>query len=197
MSLLVALSGVGVLCLIAFLLILITVFIITLIVNHNKLIRLKEEVANGWSQIEVELQRRFDLIPNLINTVKGHMSHEKKTLTEIAEIRTKWSNAQTTSEKMKISRELNSHLNSILAVAESNPDLKSNESFVNLQNELKNTESRIADSRIDYNDNVTKYNTAIKVFPSNIVASMFKFTPADLFEVKNEQAHENVKVDFN
>ena len=197
MNLLVALSGIGVLMLIAFLLLLITIFVITLIVNHNKLIRLKEEVANGWSQIEVELQRRFDLIPNLINTVKGHMTHEKKTLTEIAEIRTKWSAAQTTSEKMKLSKELNSHLNSILAVAESNPDLKSNESFVNLQNELRNTETRIADSRVEYNDNVTKYNTAIKVFPSNIVASMFKFTPSDLFEVSNEQARENVKVDFN
>lgn len=192
----VLLSGLGILALIAFILLLVVIFIIVLIVNHNKLIRLREQVSNEWSQIEVELQRRFDLIPNLINTVKGYMTHEKKTLTEIAEVRTRWANAQNVSEKIKISKELDSYINSLIAVAESNPDLKSSDNFLNLQSELSNTESRIANTRTAYNNSVTTYNTAVKVFPSNIVASMFKFTTADLFEVSNDKAHEAVKVEF-
>lgn len=193
----VLLSGLGILGLIAFILLIIVIFVIVLIVNHNKLIRLKEQVSNEWSQIDVELQRRFDLIPNLINTVKGYMTHEKKTLTEIAEVRTRWAEAKSVADKIKVSKELDSYINSLVAVAESNPNLKSSDNFIQLQSELSNTESRIANTRTAYNNSVTSYNTAVKVFPSNIVASMFKFTPAELFEVSDVKAHEAVKVDFN
>lgn len=192
----VLLSGLGILALIGFIVLIVFIFVIVLVVNHNKLIKLREQVANEWSQIEVELQRRFDLIPNLIETVKGYMTHEKKTLTEIAEVRTRWASAQSVSEKMKISKELDSYINSLVAVAESNPDLKSSDNFLQLQSELSNTESRIANTRTAYNNSVTAYNTAVKVFPSNIVASMFKFTPSELFEVGNEKAREAVKVEF-
>ncbi len=193
----VLLSGLGILALIALILTLVVVFIIVLIVNHNKLIRLREQVANEWSQIDVELQRRFDLIPNLTNTVKGYMTHEKKTLAEIAEVRTRWAEAKSVADKIKVSKELDSFINSLIAVAESNPDLKASDNFLQLQSELSNTESRIAITRTAYNNSVTAYNTAIKVFPSNIVASMFKFTPSELFEVSDVKAHEAVKVDFN
>ena len=196
MSLAVSLSVLGVLSIIALLFLLVVIFIIVLIVNHNKLVKYKEQVNNEWSQIDVELQRRFDLIPNLTSTVKGYMAHEKKTLTELAELRTRWSNAQTVPDKINLSKELDSHITSLIAVAESNPDLKSSSNFVSLQNELSNTESRLANARSAYNNSVTTYNTAVKAFPSNLVASMFKFTPADLFEVSNEKVRENVKVSF-
>ena len=196
MSLAVSLSVLGVLSIIALLFLLIVVFIIVLIVNHNKLVKYKEQVSNEWSQIDVELQRRFDLIPNLTSTVKGYIAHEKKTLTELAELRTRWSNAQTVPDKINLSKELDSHITSLIAVAESNPDLKSSSNFVSLQNELSNTESRLANARSAYNNSVTTYNTAVKAFPSNLVASMFKFAPAELFEVSNEKARENVKVSF-
>ena len=196
MSLAVSLSVLGVLSIIALLFLLIVVFIIVLIVNHNKLVKYKEQVSNEWSQIDVELQRRFDLIPNLTSTVKGYIAHEKKTLTELAELRTRWANAQTVSDKIGLSRELDSHITSLIAVAESNPELKSSSNFIALQNELSNTESRLANARSAYNNSVTTYNTAVKTFPSNLVASMFKFTPADLFEVSNEKVRENVKVSF-
>ena len=197
MSLAVSLSVLGVLSIIALLFLLVVIFIIVLIVNHNKLVKYKEQVNNEWSQIDVELQRRFDLIPNLINTVKGYMTHEKKTLSEIAEVRTRWTEAKTVADKIKVSKELDSYINSLVAVAESNPDLKSSDNFLQLQSELSNTESRIANTRTAYNNSVTSYNTAVKVFPSNIVASMFKFAPAELFEVSDVKAHEAVKVDFN
>ena len=196
MSLAVSLSVLGVLSIIALLFLLVVIFIIVLIVNHNKLVKYKEQVNNEWSQIDVELQRRFDLIPNLTSTVKGYMAHEKKTLTELAELRTRWSNAQTVPDKINLSKELDSHITSLIAVAESNPDLKSSSNFVSLQNELSNTESRLANARSAYNNSVTTYNTAVKAFPSNLVASMFKFAPAELFEKSNEKARENVKVSF-
>ena len=177
-------------------LIIIVLLVLYVISIYNSLVGLRQKVKNGWSQIDVQLQRRFDLIPNLVETVKGYMSHESDVLTKVAELRTSWANASTVSEKSKIDGELSGALKTIMAVAESYPDLKANSNFAQLQEELQNTENKIAFSRQFYNDIATKYNTRLQVVPSNIIASMFHFEPEQLFEAENNEVRKNVKVDF-
>ena len=177
-------------------LIIIVLLVLYVISIYNSLVGLRQKVKNGWSQIDVQLQRRFDLIPNLVETVKGYMSHESDVLTKVAELRTSWANASTVSEKSKIDGELSGALKTIMAVAESYPDLKANSNFAQLQDELQNTEDKIAFSRQFYNDIATKYNTRLQVVPSNIIASMFHFEPEQLFEAESNEAIKNVKVDF-
>lgn len=177
-------------------LIIIVLLVLYVISIYNSLVGLRQKVKNGWSQIDVQLQRRFDLIPNLVETVKGYMSHESDVLTKVAELRTSWANASTVSEKSKLDGELSGALKTIMAVAESYPDLKANSNFAQLQEELQNTENKIAFSRQFYNDIATKYNTRLQVVPSNIIASMFHFEPEQLFEAENNEVRKNVKVDF-
>ena len=177
-------------------LIIIAVIIVALIVMYNSLVTLRLRVKNAWSQIDVQLQRRFDLIPNLVETVKGYMSHESDVLSKVTELRSSWANAKTVDEKANLDNQLSESLKTIMAVAESYPDLKANQNFSELQTELTNTENKISYSRQFYNDTVTRYNTKLEVFPSNIIASMFHFTPETLFEVDNAEARKNVKVDF-
>ena len=177
-------------------LIIIVLLVLYVISIYNSLVGLRQKVKNGWSQIDVQLQRRFDLIPNLVETVKGYMSHESDVLTKVAELRTSWANASTVSEKSKIDGELSGALKTIMAVAESYPDLKANSNFAQLQDELQNTEDKIAFSRQFYNDIATKYNTKLQVVPSNVIASMFHFEPEQLFEAESNEARKNVKVDF-
>lgn len=177
-------------------LIIIVLLVLYVISIYNSLVGLRQKVKNGWSQIDVQLQRRFDLIPNLVETVKGYMTHESDVLTKVAELRTSWANASTVSEKSKIDGELSGALKTIMAVAESYPDLKANSNFAQLQEELQNTENKIAFSRQFYNDIATKYNTRLQVVPSNIIASMFHFEPEQLFEAESNEARKNVKVDF-
>lgn len=177
-------------------LIIIVLLVLYVISIYNSLVGLRQKVKNGWSQIDVQLQRRFDLIPNLVETVKGYMSHESDVLTKVAELRTSWANASTVSEKSKLDGELSGALKTIMAVAESYPDLKANSNFAQLQEELQNTENKIAFSRQFYNDIATKYNTRLQVVPSNIIASMFHFEPEQLFEAESNEASKNVKVDF-
>lgn len=177
-------------------LIIIVLLVLYVISIYNSLVGLRQKVKNGWSQIDVQLQRRFDLIPNLVETVKGYMSHESDVLTRVAELRTSWANASTVSEKSKLDGELSGALKTIMAVAESYPDLKANSNFAQLQEELQNTENKIAFSRQFYNDIATKYNTRLQVVPSNIIASMFHFEPEQLFEAESNEARKNVKVDF-
>lgn len=177
-------------------LIIIVLLVLYVISIYNSLVGLRQKVKNGWSQIDVQLQRRFDLIPNLVETVKGYMSHESDVLTKVAELRTSWANASTVSEKSKLDGELSGALKTIMAVAESYPDLKANSNFAQLQEELQNTENKIAFSRQFYNDIATKYNTRLQVVPSNIIASMFHFEPEQLFEAESNEARKNVKVDF-
>ena len=174
--------------------ILLVIFVISI---YNSLVTLRQRVKNAWSQIEVQLQRRFDLIPNLVETVKGYMGHESEVLTKIAELRTSWANAKTVTEKSKLDTQLSESLKTIMAVSESYPDLKANQNFTELQQELANTENKISYSRQFYNDTVTKYNTKLQLFPSNIIAGMFNFTTETLFEVDSAEARKNVKVDFN
>lgn len=179
-------------------LIIIAVLIFAIIGLYNNLITQKNRVDNAWSQIDVQLQRRFDLIPNLVETVKGYMTHEKEVLTKVTELRSSWANAGTVGEKAELNNQLSGVLKTIMAVSESYPELKANQNFLELQEELRNTENKISYSRQFYNDTVTRYNTSLDVVPTNIVAAMFsaKFTRAELFKVE-EGARANVKVDFN
>ena len=172
------------------------IIIVTIIGMYNGLVQSRIKVDNAWSQIDVQLQRRFDLIPNFVETVKGYMSHEKETFEKIAALRTSWANAESVSDKAKLDDELSTTLKTIMAVSENYPNLKANQNFSELQAELTATENKIAYSRQFYNDSVTRLNTKLETFPSNIIASMFHFKAEDLFVVDNEEAKKNVKVDF-
>ncbi len=178
-------------------LIILVVLVLFVVSIYNGLVTARQKVKNGWSQIDVQLQRRFDLIPNLVESVKGYMSHEEASLTKIAELRTSWANASTVHEKAELNEELSNTLKTIMAISENYPDLKANQNFMQLQEELKNTEDKISFARQFYNDTVTMYNTKLEVVPSNIIASMFHFTPEELFKTDSEEARKNVKVDFN
>ncbi len=178
-------------------LIVVVVLLILYIVSvYNSLVKSRQKVKNAWSQIDVHLQRRFDLIPNLVNTVKGYMQHEEGTLTKIAELRTAWANSKTVAEKAEIDNQLSGTLKTIMAVSENYPELKANTNFSELQEELQNTENKLSFARQFYNDTVTMYNTKLEVIPSNIIASMFNFKPEELFKTDSEEARKNVKVDF-
>ena len=183
----------------AIIIILVVVAIIALfVINvYNNLVKARQKVRNAWSQIDVQLQRRFDLIPNLVETVKGYMAHESDVLTKVAELRTSWANAGTIHEKAELDNQLSGALKTIMAVSESYPELKANQNFSELQQELQNTENKISFSRQFYNDSVTMYNTKLEVFPSNIIASMFGFKPEEFFKVESDEARKNVKIDFN
>ena len=173
------------------------IIIATIIGMYNGLVQSRIKVDNAWSQIDVQLQRRFDLIPNFVETVKGYMSHEKETFEKIAALRTSWANAESVSDKAKLDDELSTTLKTIMAVSESYPELKANQNFSELSEELRNTENKISFARQFYNDSVTLYNTKLQVFPSNIIAGMFNFTPRDLFKAESDEARKNVKVDFS
>ena len=175
----------------------IVVLVIAVIAIYNGLVSARQKVENAWSQIDVQLQRRFDLIPNLVESVKGYMEHEKTVLAQVTSLRNSWANANSVAEKATLDNQLSDALKTIMAVAENYPDLKANQNFSELQEELRNTENKISFSRQFYNDTVTMYNTKLEVVPSNIIASMFKFKPKELFEVENEEVKKNVKVDFN
>ncbi len=173
------------------------IIIIAIIAMYNSLVTMRQRVKNAWSQIDVQLQRRFDLIPNLVETVKGYMAHEADVLTKVTDLRSSWANAKTVDEKAKLDNQLSESLKTIMAVAENYPDLKANQNFSELQTELTNTENKISYSRQFYNDTVTRYNIKLETFPSNVIASVFNFKSENLFEVDNQEARKNVKVDFN
>ena len=175
----------------------IVLLIIWIIGIYNGLVSSRQKVDNAWSQIDVTLQRRFDLIPNFVETVKGYMNHESETFEKITALRTSWANSSSVEEKANLNNELSGALKIIMAVSENYPDLKSNTNFSELSEELRNTENKIAFSRQFYNDSVTRYNTKLELFPSNIVANMFNFKPKSLFAAESAEARKNVKVDFN
>ena len=178
-------------------LIIIAVLVIAVIAIYNGLVSARLKVDNAWSQIDVQLQRRFDLIPNFVETVKGYMQHESETFEKIAALRTSWANSSSVGEKAKLDGELSEALKTIMAVSENYPDLKASANFTQLSEELRNTENKISFSRQFYNDSVTMYNTKLELFPSNIIANMFNFKPRELFEAESEEARKNVKVDFS
>ncbi len=177
--------------------IIVAIIIIFVILTFNKLVSLKKRVNNSWAQIDVQLKRRADLIPNLVETVKGYGKFEKNVLTEVTKARTAILSAKNPKESAKAENQLEGALKTIFAVAEAYPSLKANENFKALQEELSSTENKISFARQFYNDMVMNWNTAIAVFPSNIIASMFNMKEErDYFEVSDSEK-KNVKVDFS
>ena len=167
-------------------------FIIT---NYNALIQLRNKVRDQFSQIDVQLKKRADLIPNLVETVKGYAKHEKGTLEDVVKARNTYMSATTVEEKGKADKEMTSALNKLFALAESYPELKANENFLDLQAQLKDCEEKIGYARQFYNDSVLAYNNKCEVVPSNIVAGLFHFEKEKFFEA-SEEDRKNVKVEF-
>ena len=167
-------------------------FIVT---NYNALIQLRNKVRDQFSQIDVQLKKRADLIPNLVETIKGYTKHEKGTLEDVVKARNTYLSANSVEEKGKADKEMTSALNKLFALAESYPDLKANTNFLDLQNQLKDIEEKISYSRQFYNDSVLAYNNKCELIPSNIVAALFHFEKAKFFEATEEE-RKNVKVEF-
>jgi LemA protein len=163
---------------------------------YNSLITLRNRCDNGWSQIDVQLRRRYDLIPNLVETVKGYAKHEREVFEKVTQARAAAVNAQTVKDQGQAENVLTGALKSLFAVAENYPELKANQNFLMLQEELAGTESKIAYARQFYNDTVMKFNMRQQVFPSNIIANMFGFKPRDYFQIEEEIARGPVKVQF-
>ena len=162
----------------------------------NSLVTLKNRIENAWSQIDVQLRRRYDLIPNLIETVKGYTKHEKSVFENVSKARAELMSAKGINDKGKANDALSGALKSLFAIAENYPDLKASENFKLLQEELSGTESKIAFARQFYNDNVMAFNTQIQVFPSSIVAGLLAFKLKEYFELDNSKVREPIKVDF-
>lgn len=175
--------------------VLVALILLSLILIYNSLIRLRNQVRNSWAQIDVQLKRRNDLIPNLVESVKGYMKHEKSVLENVTKARAAIMKAETTEKKAKASNMLSSTLKSLFAVAENYPTLKANENFLQLQEEITGTENKISYARQHYNDMVMVLNTRIETFPTNIFANMMNFVKESLFEASAEEK-KNVKVKF-
>ena len=163
---------------------------------YNSIVSLKMRVKNGWAQINTQLKRRFDLIPNLVETVKSYSAYEAGTLEKVIEARNQYTKSSTVAETAAAENMLTGTLKSLFALAEAYPDLKANQNFAALQVELIGTEDKVAFARQFYNDTVAKYNEAILVFPNNIFAGMFNYTAEPFFEISNEAEKEAVKVQF-
>ena len=163
---------------------------------YNGLVRLRQLVRKSWADIDVQLKRRHDLIPNLVETVKGYASHEAGTLQAVTEARAKAVSAEGVPDQAKAEGELSAALGRLMLVVEQYPDLKANQNFLGLQEELTSTENRIGFSRQHYNDSVMTYNTRTEVFPANILAGMFKFERESFFELDTEAEREVPKVSF-
>ncbi|MHC4111160.1 MAG: LemA family protein [Planctomycetota bacterium] len=179
------------------LLVLAVVLILFVIGIYNALIRLRNQVDNAWSQIDVQLKRRHDLIPNLVETAKGYMKHERGTFEAITEARSKAMGANTVSEASKAEGALGEALSKFMLVVENYPELKANQNFLAVQEELTGTENKISFARQSYNDQVLSFNNKIQMFPSNIIANMFSFTKRDFFEIEVEAEREVPKVSFS
>lgn len=173
-------------------LVLVVVYVIFV---YNGLVRLRNRVSEAWSDIDVQLKRRYDLIPNLLSTVKGYASHESSVFEKVTEARSQAMQAGNTHDKAEAENMLSQTLKSLFAVAEAYPDLKANQNFLELQRELSDTENKIQASRRFYNGNVLELNNKIDMFPSNIIAGLFHFVKSEFFEV-NEVEKEPVKVQF-
>ncbi|MGB4441462.1 MAG: LemA family protein [Coriobacteriia bacterium] len=174
---------------------LIVVLVVAAIGIFNRLVTLRNRVENAWAQIDVQLRLRYDLIPNLVETVKAYAAHEKETFERVIAARSSAMSAQSVAEHSQAENALTGTLKSLFALAENYPDLKANQNFLMLQEELSGIESKIAYARQFYNDSVMTYNTSQQTFPSNLVAGMFGHTPRDYFEIE-EAAKEPVKVQF-
>ena len=164
--------------------------------TYNTLVRMDEQIKASWAQVENQLQRRYDLIPNYVETVKGYAKHEKEVFVKVTEARSKVAGAKSIPDKIRANNELSAALSRLLVVVERYPELKANQNFIRLQDELAGTENRIAVERRRFNEAVRAYNTKLRSFPTNIIASMFGFKPATFFQVpKERQKAPKVKFD--
>ena len=179
------------------LLVLAAVLVFWIVAKYNALITLRNQVTNGWKQIDVQLKRRHDLIPNLVNTVKGYMEFEQDTLQKVIEARNSALTARGVADAAMKEDQLSSALGKLFALVENYPTLKSNENVLQLQEELTSTENKISFARQFYNDIATKFNIAQQVFPANMIASIFNFKLAELFEIKVEAEREVPAVDLS
>jgi LemA protein len=175
---------------------LLVVVVLAFVVIYNGLITLKNRVKNAWAQIDVQLKRRYDLIPNLVETVKGYASHEKSVFENVTKARAAAINASGVANQAQAENMLSGALKSLFAVVENYPDLKASQNFMMLQEELSGTESKIAYARQFYNDSVMEYNIRIQTIPYNIIASLFGFKGAEMFEIAAAEQREAPKVSF-
>ncbi|MDD3862897.1 MAG: LemA family protein [Clostridia bacterium] len=182
---------------IAFAALLFIVLPIWLISVYNAFVKLRNNVEEGFSTMDIYMKKRYDLIPNYVETVKGYAKHEKETLEKVMKARYSAMNSATTEQKLENENILQGALKSLFAVAENYPDLKANQNFIDLQKTLKELEVEIANSRKYYNGVVKIYNTKRESFPSNLIAGMFNFSKKPLFEIESAEERKNVKVDFN
>jgi len=174
----------------------VVVVLFLLVGIYNSLVRLRNQVSNAWSQIDVQLKRRHDLIPNLIETAKGYMNHERETLEAVTNARSQAMSAKGVAQSSQAEGVLGAALSKFLLTVEAYPDLKANQNFLALQEELSSTENKIAFSRQAYNDQVLFFNNKIQMFPSNVVAGMFNFSRGDFFELENEAERAVPEVKF-
>ncbi|MFA4891172.1 MAG: LemA family protein [Candidatus Gracilibacteria bacterium] len=174
----------------------ILVVVVFVVYLYNNLVTLRNKVKEAWADIETQLKRRYDLIPNIVETVKGYAKHEAGTLTKVTDLRAKAMGAQSLQEKAETENMLSETLKSLFAVAENYPDLKANQNFLDLQNTLKEIEEHLQLSRRYYNGTVRDYNTKLEVVPNKFIAGPMGFTPSEFFETKDEIEKENVKVSF-
>lgn len=177
-------------------LVIIAIIVLWLIMAYNRFIRLRKRTDEAWSDIDVQLKRRHDLIPNLVETVKGYASHERELFEKVTQARAQAINATGAAQKAQAENMLSGALKSLFAVAEAYPQLRASENFSRLQEELSDTENKIQASRRFYNGNVRDLNTALEVFPSNIVAKLFGFKSAEFFEAEGEEERKPVEVKF-
>jgi LemA protein len=180
----------------AVILVIVLVVVGNIVGTYNRLVALDEHVEKSWANVETVLQRRFDLIPNLVNTVKGYASHEKELLTEVTRLRSQWGEAKTQQEKTQVASMLEGALGRLMVVVENYPDLKANSNFLALQDELAGTENRISVERRRYNEAVQVYNTAIRRFPAVFMARMLGFERRQPFEVQSPEARQAPTVNF-
>jgi len=172
------------------------ILVLWVVATYNRFVTLVNRAKEAWSDIDVQLKRRYDLIPNLVNIVKGYATHEKTAFENVTKARAMSMGAQTLNEKGEAENMLTGALKSLFAVAEAYPDLKANQNFLSLQTELSDTENKIQASRRFYNTNVRELNTKVETFPANIIAGMFKFSKIDFFEIENDQEKTPVEVKF-
>ena len=174
----------------------IVVIVLWVILGYNTFVKLRNRTKEAWADIDVQLKRRYNLIPNLVRTVKGYMVHEQETFEKVVEARSKAMNAQSVKEKADAENFLSSTLKSLFALAENYPQLRATENFLELQKELRDTEDKIQAARRFYNGNVRDLNTKIESFPANVIAAVFGFKKMDLFELKAEEERKPVDVQF-
>ena len=172
------------------------VILFFVVATYNGLVKLRNRAKEAWADIDVQLKRRYNLIPNLVETVKGYAAHEKGVFIKVTEARTKAMGAKNIKEKGEAENMLSGALKTLFAVSENYPQLKAAENFLELQRELRDTEDKIQAARRFYNGNVRDLNIKVEVFPANIIASIFKFTQMDLFELEEPEKREPVQVKF-